>query len=155
MKTFTNQRATCVGWVFYFLSFFFFRGRGFGSLPWIQRTNQSPTHIFFLSRTGANVCVFAERLTASNVLPGRKVEGTMQMAIYSCHSVLHLSMFFRMKSELFVVTYNLLHGPLSVYITSLFSPKAYLWPLITSVHFRAFGNAIRLHILPDWFLPAL
>lgn len=72
------------------------------------------------------MCVFAERLTASNVLPEIKLEGTMKVAIYFCHSLLHFSMFFRMKSELFVVTYKLLLGPLSVYVTSLtsfFLPK--------------------------------
>lgn len=132
-----------------FFSFSWGKWGGFGSLPWIQRTNQSPTHtfFFFLSRTGTNMCVFAERLTASNVLPGTKLEGTMKMAIYSCHSLLCLSMFFRMKSELFVVTYKLLLGPLSVYITSLTSFFSLSLPL-TSKNLGSLWGLWQCHLSP-------
>lgn len=138
-----NQKSHL--WVF----FFFWP---FESLPWIKKTSQSPTHTFFLSSTGTNRYVFAERLTASKVLSGSTVGGKHE----SVNLLLSLSsmfpIFFRMKPELFVVIYKVLFGPLSVSfsLTSFFSPN----PPLTSkilVHFGAFVNAI-LHPL-TWLIP--
>lgn len=98
----------------------------FGSLPWIKKTNQSPTHTFSLSRTRTNRCVLADRLTGQTCFLGMKLEETLQVPLYSCQALVHLPVFFRMKSEPFGVTYKAPSGPLSVHVisfTSFFSPN--------------------------------
>lgn len=76
------------------------------SLPWIKKTNQSPTYTFFLSRRGqTGVCLLEGWLHHMYFL-GVKLEENVKMPVYSCHSPLCLPIFLRVKSELFVVTHR-------------------------------------------------
>lgn len=122
----------------------------FGSLPWIKKTNQSPTHTFFLSSLKTNSYVFAERLTASHVLPGSKAGGKYENAslLLSLSFVSPFSWGWSLSSLLSHTRSSLVISLFTSLILLLSSSQLWLWP---QRNFGAFINAV-VHLL-TWLIP--
>lgn len=138
-----SQEHPLVHVFWYVLFFFFVLFFGlFVSLalwisPWIKKTNRSPMHTFFFCGQGqGQTSMYLPKCRQRQMyfVGGELQEGT-EVPIAS------RPLFRLLWDEPLVVTCKALSGPLSTSPTFLLSsPQAYLRPLRSLVHFRAFVN---------------